>query len=49
MVTRPQPHLERDLDIYRTVARHHGGNFGVWTAVATPGTIRLGDAVVPPA
>ena len=49
MVTRPQPDLERDLDIYRTVARHHSGNFGVWTAVGTPGTVRTGDAVTPPA
>ena len=46
MVTRVQPGLERDLDIYRTVARHHGGNLGVWTAVQTPGSIRVGDAVV---
>ncbi|MGZ4673654.1 MAG: MOSC domain-containing protein, partial [Ilumatobacteraceae bacterium] len=30
MVTRPQPALTRDLDIYKTVARHHGGTFGVW-------------------
>jgi hypothetical protein len=49
MVTRPQPDIEQDLDIYRTVARHHAGNFGVWTAVATPGTVRTGDAVTAPA
>jgi uncharacterized protein YcbX len=41
MVTRPQPVLERDLDTYR--ARHHVGNLGVWTAIQTPGTIRIGD------
>jgi uncharacterized protein len=46
MVTRVQPGLERDLDIYRTVARHHAGNLGVWTAVHTPGIMRVGDAVV---
>jgi uncharacterized protein YcbX len=45
MVTRPQPGLRRDLDTYRTLARHHGGNFGVWASVRTPGTIRAGDAV----
>jgi uncharacterized protein len=45
MVTRPQPELERDLDIYRTLTRHHGGNFGVWSTVEEPGTIRLGDRV----
>jgi hypothetical protein len=46
MVTRAQPGLERDIDVYRAVARHHDGNLGVWTAVQTPGTIRVGDAVV---
>ena len=45
MVTRPQPGLERDLDIYKTLARHHGGTFGAWTAVETPGVIRVGDDV----
>jgi len=45
-VTRPQPGLEGDIDVYRTVARHHNGNLGVWTAVQTPGSIRVGDAVV---
>ncbi len=45
MVTRSQPGLERDLDIYKTVARHHGGTLGVWTQVRTPGTIRTGDSV----
>jgi len=45
MVTRPQPELERDLDIYRTLARHHDGTFGVWATVQTPGTISVGDAV----
>jgi len=45
MVTRPQPELDRDLDIYRTLARHHGGTFGAWTAVERPGTVRIGDLV----
>jgi uncharacterized protein YcbX len=45
MVTRPQPQLSRDLDIYKTLARHHGGTMGVWATVQTPGTIRLGDHV----
>jgi uncharacterized protein len=43
MVTRPQPGLARDLDIYRTLARHHDGNLGVWTAVRTAGTFAEGD------
>lgn len=45
MVTRPQPDLDRDLDIYKVLARHHGGTFGVWSRVATPGTISVGDTV----
>ena len=43
MVTRPQPGLDRDLDIYRTISRHHGGTLGVWTQVHTPGTVRVGE------
>ena len=43
MVTRPQPGLTRDLDVYRTLARHHGGTFGVWTAVRHGGTINEND------
>ncbi len=45
MITRPQPGLERDLDIYRSVAREHGGTFGVWAEVRTPGVVRVGDPV----
>ena len=45
MVTRPQPELERDLAIYKTLARHHDGNLGVWASVRVPGAIRAGDNV----
>jgi uncharacterized protein YcbX len=45
MVTRPQPGLERDLDIYRALARHHDGTLGVWTAVRAAGTVTEGDVV----
>ena len=45
MVTRPQPGLVRDLDVYRALARHHGGNLGVWTAVRAGGAIAEGDVV----
>jgi len=45
MVTRPQPNLDGDPDIFRTLARNHGGHFGAWTAVTTGGTIRVGDEV----
>jgi uncharacterized protein len=43
MVTRPQPGLDRDLGVFKTLARHHGATFGVWTAVQTPGIVRVGD------
>ena len=38
MITRAQPGLERDLDIYKTVARYHDGNLGVWAAVGAGGS-----------
>ena len=46
MVTRPQPGLDRDLDVFKVLARHHGATFGVWTGVRTPGVVRVGDEVV---
>jgi uncharacterized protein YcbX len=45
MVTRPQPGLDRDLDVFRTLNREHGTTFGLWATVTTPGTIRAGDEV----
>jgi hypothetical protein len=45
MVTRPQPGLERDLDVYRVLARHHGGTLGVWSEVTRPGVVTVGDVV----
>jgi uncharacterized protein len=45
MVTRRQPGLEHDVEIFRTLARHHGGLFGVWCDVITPGRVRVGDPV----
>jgi uncharacterized protein YcbX len=44
MVTRPQPGLDEDRDLFRTLARHHDGRFGAWTAVAVGGTVNVGDA-----
>ena len=43
MVTRAQPGLDRDLDVYRTLARHHDASLGVWTTVRTVGTIAERD------
>jgi uncharacterized protein YcbX len=45
MVTRPQPGLDRDLDVYRVLARNHRGTLGMWSDVASPGTISVGDPV----
>ena len=45
MVTRPQPDLDADPDIFRTLARHHRGHFGAWTAVTTGGSVNLDDDV----
>jgi uncharacterized protein len=45
MVTRSQPGLDADLDVYRTLARNHGGLLGVWSDVVTPGSLSLGDRV----
>ena len=43
MVTRPQPGLEADVEMFRTLARHHGGLFGVWCDVIAPGPLSVGD------
>jgi len=43
MVTRPQPGLDADVDVFRTLARHHHGQFGVWSDVRTPGGLSVGD------
>jgi len=43
MVTRAQPGLQADVDIFRSLARHHGGLFGVWSDVLSVGSLSLGD------
>ncbi|WP_205471885.1 MOSC domain-containing protein [Nocardioides sp. SYSU D00038] len=45
MVTRPQPGLEADVEVFRTLARHHHGHLGVWSDVRIPGTVAVGDEV----
>lgn len=45
MVTRPQPDLPSDPDIFRTLARHHHGHLGAWTTVASGGVVTLEDEV----
>ena len=46
MVTRAQPGLEADTDVFRTLARHHRGLFGVWCDVLTGGTVSVGDEAI---
>lgn len=45
MVTRPQPGLERDVDIFRTINKVHNACIGVWAMVKTPGTVPAGTSV----
>ena len=45
MVTRPQPGLERDLDVLKTVNRDHSGVLSVGATVNRAGTIDVGDDV----
>ena len=45
MVTRAQPGLERDVEIFRTLAKHHGAYAGVWCSVHRAGRVREGDLV----
>ena len=45
MVTRPQPGMGRDLDVYRALSTLHDGTFGALASVKIRGTVRLGDTV----
>jgi hypothetical protein len=45
MVGRAQPGVDRDVDIYGTLHRTHGGEAGMWTQVLRTGSIAEGDAV----
>jgi uncharacterized protein len=45
MVTRAQPGLDHDVEVFRTLARHHRGLFGVWSLVDVPGVVSEGDGV----
>jgi len=45
MVTRAQPGLAKDVDIYKAVHRTHGGDAGVRTHVAQLGILSEGDAL----
>lgn len=43
--TRPQPGLERDLDVLRTINRDHATFLGVGGLITIPGSIAVGDEV----
>ena len=48
MTTRPQPGgIERDLDVLRTINRVRDGHLAVGALVVRPGTVRVGDPVLP--
>jgi uncharacterized protein len=46
MVTRAQPGLQADAGVFRTLARHHRGLFGVWCDVLTGGTLSAGEQAI---
>jgi uncharacterized protein YcbX len=46
MTTHRQAELGRDLRMLRIAAQHHQAQVGVWAAIGTPGTVRVGDPVV---
>ena len=46
MVTRAQPGLEADAGVFRTLARHHRGLFGVWCDVLTGGNLSVGEEAI---
>jgi uncharacterized protein len=45
MITRPQPGLERDVDLFKGLKREHNAQLGTWAAVRAPGVLRVGDPV----
>lgn len=45
MTTHQQTDLRRDMRILRTVAQQHRNKLGVFAAIETPGTVRVGDPV----
>ncbi len=45
MTTLPQPGIDRDPAIFRTAARHHRSNIGVFASVTARGRVRVGDQV----
>ena len=46
MVTRAQPGLDADVEVFRTLARHHRGQFGIWSDVLEAGTVTIGARAI---
>jgi uncharacterized protein YcbX len=46
MVTRAQPELGKDVEIFRTLLKTHGATAGVWSSVVKLGTLRVGTRAV---
>jgi hypothetical protein len=46
MVTLPQPGLDKDPGVLRTVVRDAAQNLGLYAAVSAAGRIAVGDPVV---
>ncbi len=45
---RPQPGgIERDLDVFKTINRERQGCLAIGARIVRPGTLRVGDEVVP--
>lgn len=47
MTTRPQGDLPRDVDVLRSIHAVHDGNTGVYAVITQPGSVAVGDAVIP--
>ena len=45
VTTRPQPGIERDLDVLRTINRERGGALAVGALVTRPGSVSVGDVL----
>lgn len=47
MVARPQPGIERDLDVLKTIIRERANQLGVGATVSSSGAIAVGDEMRP--
>jgi hypothetical protein len=47
MVTRPQPGIERDLGVLKTIIRERDNQLGIGATVASSGRVDVGDELRP--